>query len=331
MSHTTMIRFYETGEPEVMKYERVPMPEPGPGEIRLAVEAIGVGYGECLYRRGFYIQDTVLPSSLGNHAVGTVDAIGPEVSGVRVGERVSLIPSFQMNTHGVYGEHMIVPAFAIAPYFDTMSVEENASLWMQVTTAYGALVHYGQLSADDSVLLIPASGGVGMAALQTCKKAGATSIVTTRSRDKAAKLKAMGADHVILTSEENLVERVREMTDGQGVRLVFNAMTGAVINDVVAATRPGGTVFLYGGIGGEPSPLPYAPMIGHGISLQGYTLYELTYHPENLPAIRQYVSDGVAQGHYTATIDRVFAFDEMVQVHHYLEAGSRSGSVVVKI
>src|SRR5262249_32131567 len=142
MNQTTMIRIHELGGPEVLKYETVSMPEPGPGEIRLRVEAIGVGFGECLYRMGKYIYETRLPSSIGNHAVGTVDAVGPGVNEPKVGERIGLIPSFLMNRYGVYAEHAIVPASAAAPYFESLSPAENASLWMQVTTAYGALVHY---------------------------------------------------------------------------------------------------------------------------------------------------------------------------------------------
>ena len=331
MDKNTVIRIYETGEPEVMKYETLPIAEPGSREIRLKVEAIGVGFGECLYRQGFYVQDTVLPSSIGNNAVGIVDAVGKNVDSPKVGERISLIPSFEMNKYGVYGQYAIVPAYAAAPYFESMSLEENASIWMQVTTAYGALVNYGKIESDDTVLLIPATGGVGLAALQTCKKAGATSITTTRSREKAKTLKDLGADYVIVTTEEDLTERVREITDGKGVSIVFNGITGKVLNDLVGVTQPGGTIFQYGGIGGKETPLPLAPLVRYGISIQGYTLYELTYHPENLNAVRKYVSEGVKEGHYTANVGKVFEFDEMVRVHHYLEEGNMSGSVVVRV
>lgn len=331
MKENTVIQIYETGEPEVMKYEKVALDEPGSGEIRLKVEAIGVGFGECLYRRGLYIQDTVLPSSLGNNAVGIVDAVGADVDTLKVGERISIIPSFEMNKYSVYGQYAIVPAYAAAPYFESMSLEENASIWMQVTTAYGALVHYGKIDRDDTVLLIPATGGVGLAALQTCKKAGATLITTTRSRQKAEKLKNLGSDYVIVTTEEDLTERIREITHGKGVRIVFNAISGSILNDLVAVTKPGGTIFQYGGIGGKETPLPIASLVRYGITIQGYTLYELTYHPENLNAVRQYVSEGIKEGHYTANVGKVFEFDEMVRVHHYIEEGNMTGSVVVRV
>ena len=326
---TRIVRFHETGEPEVMKYEEVPIPEPGAGEIRIKVEAIGAGFGEALYRQGQYVQKTVLPSKLGNNAVGTVEAVGFDVTNPKVGERVAIIPSFEMNQYGVYGEHAIVPAFSAAPYIESLSLVENAAIWIQIITAYVALIYYGKIDTNDFVLITPASGGVGQAAIQTVKKAGATSIATTRSREKTDMLRERGADHVIVTSEEDIEERIKEITEGKGVRIVFNALTGSIMETLVSVTQPGGTIFQYGGIGGKDTLLPYPQLIAAGIKIQGYTLYELTYHPENLPALKDYVVSGIEEGFYTANIDRTFDFDQLIEVHHYLEAGNTSGSVVV--
>lgn len=326
---TTAIRLHQTGGPEVLAYEQIPMPEPGPGEIRLRVEAIGVGYGECLYRMGNYIQETRLPSSLGNHAVGTVEAVGPDVEEPKIGQRISVIPSFQMNRYGVYAQHAIVPATAWAPYFPELSLQDNASIWMQATTAYGALVHYGQVAPGDVVLVTPASGGVGMAALQTAKQAGAITIGTTRHQTKRDAVLQAGADHVVATEEESLTERVQEITNGRGARLIFNALSGTVIDDLAQAVSPGGTIFMYGAIGTQPTVLPLLAVIERGVRLKGYNLYELTYDAANLPAIRRHVADAVRGGHFTPIVGRVFGFDEMAEAHRYLEAGNMSGSVVV--
>lgn len=334
MTQTTIVQFYETGDPEVMKYEEVPIPEPSAGEIRIKVEAIGVGFGETLYRRGQYVQETKLPSKLGNNAVGTVEAVGLDVDDPKVGDRVAIIPSFQMNKYGVYGKHAIVPAFFAAPYIDSLSLIENAAIWIQIITAYGALIHYGKINSDDFVLVTPASGGVGQAALQTIKKAGATSIATTRSRKKADMLRERGADHVIITSEEDISDisdQIRKITNGKGVRIVFNALTGSLLETLVNVTQPGGTIIQYGAIGGKVTPLPIAPLAGSGIKIQGYTLYELTYHPENLPELKDFVVSGIKEGFYSASIDRTFHFDQLVEVHRYLEAGDMAGSVVVTV
>ena len=328
---TIAIRFHEVGQPEVMKYEEVDMPQPGRGEIRMEVEAIGVGYGEALYRMGFYVQETILPSSLGNNAVGRVDAVGEGVEGIEIGQRIGLIPSFSMNQYGVYAKHAIVPATAIAPYFDSLSLEENASIWMQVVTAYVGIVHHGKIQSDDTLLVLPGSGGVGMAAIQTGKKAGATVITTTRRREKENAIRAIGADHVIVTDEEELESRVLEITDGVGVRLILNALTGDVLHSLANVAHAGGTILQFGGIGAQPTPLPYAQIITKGINIRGFTLYELTDDPSNLEKLRQYVADGIRDGFYTANVGKVFQFEEMVEVHRYLEAGSMTGSVVVRV
>src|SRR5262245_18413445 len=202
---------------------------------------------------------------------------------------------------------------------------------MQVTTAYGALVHYCKVTRCDSVLINPASGGVGMAAMHTCNKAGATAIGVTRSRAKVDAIRQAGADHVIVTDDEKLSDRVKEITGGKGVRLTMNFLTGDVLTILVDVVSPGGTIFMAGGIGGKETPLPIVPLIGKGVRIQGYTLYELTYHAENLPAIRQYVSEGVRDGHYRANVGRVFTFREMAEAHRYLEKGDMAGSVVVTV
>ena len=255
MAKTTQIVIKETGDADVLTYEDVDMPVPGEGEIRVAIEAIGVGFGEVLYREGKYVQETKLPSHLGNNAVGTVDAVGDGVDNVAEGDRIAIIPSFQMNEYGVYAKHAIVPAYSAAPYFDDLSLEENASIWIQAITPYGALVHYGKMKEDDFVFLIPASGSVGQAAIEAVKAVGATSITTTRTSKKKKMLEDAGADHVIVTEDEDIAERVREITDGKGARLIFTALTGDVMTTLVEdVVSEGGTIFMYGGIGSHDTP-----------------------------------------------------------------------------
>ena len=332
MATTTQITIRDTGGTDVLEYEDVDMPQPGKGEIRVAVEAIGVGFGEVLYREGRYVQETKLPSLLGNNAVGTVDALGEGVDTVSVGDRIAIIPSFQMNEYGVYAKHAIVPAYSAAPYFDELSLEENASIWIQAITPYGALVMQGGLTEDDFVFLMPASGSVGQAAIELVKAMGATSITTTRTQEKVAMLKEVGADHVIVTEDEDLVGRVDEITDGKGARLIFMALTGDImetlVNDIVSES---GTIFMYGGIGAHDTPLPYPKLISRWVTIKGYTLYEITYHPENLDALRDYVVDGVKKGTITANVDRTFRFEEMADAHAYLEGGSTKGSVIALV
>ncbi len=156
-----VIRFYETGGPEVLKVEDVPLAEPGKGEVRLKVEAIGLNRAEIMFRSGQYLEEPEFPSRLGYEAAGIIDAVGPGTTGFHQGDRVSTIPSFSIGRYGVYGESAIVPAHAVAPYPDHLSPLEGAAIWMQYITAYGALIDYGKVKKDEPVLITAASSSVG--------------------------------------------------------------------------------------------------------------------------------------------------------------------------
>ena len=137
-----IIRFHETGGADVLKIEDLPLTEPGEGEVRLKVEAIGLNRAEIMFRRGQYLEDPKLPSRLGYEASGTIDALGPDVSGFQIGDRISTIPAFSMGTYGVYGESAIVPVSAVAHYPENLSATEGTAIWMQYLSAFGALSTY---------------------------------------------------------------------------------------------------------------------------------------------------------------------------------------------
>ncbi|MEO8327989.1 MAG: zinc-dependent alcohol dehydrogenase family protein, partial [Nitrospirota bacterium] len=231
-----IVRFHQTGGPEVLKLEDLPLAEPGKGEIRMKVEAIGLNRAEIMLRKGQYLETPQLPSRLGYEAAGVIDAVGQDVTGLRIGDRVSTIPSFPMSQYGVYGESAIVPAYAAAPYPDKLSPIEGAAIWMQYMTAFGALIEYGGLKKNDSVLITAGSSSVGLAAIQIVKAAGGVAIATTRGADKKAFLLVAGADHVIVTDEENLVEKVMALTSEKGVRLVFDPVAGPLLEQLAAVT-----------------------------------------------------------------------------------------------
>ncbi|MDH5776553.1 MAG: zinc-dependent alcohol dehydrogenase family protein, partial [Nitrospirota bacterium] len=201
-----IVRFHETGGPEVLKLEDLPLVEPGKGEIRIKVEAIGLNRAEIMFRKGQYLETPQLPSRLGYEAAGIIDAVGPNVTEFQIGDRVSTIPSFPMGQYGVYGESAVVPSYAAAKYPATLSASEGAAIWMQYMTAFGALIEYGKLQQHDTVLITAGSSSVGIAAIQIVKAVGGIAIATTRGADKKAFLLEAGADHVIVTDEEDLVE-----------------------------------------------------------------------------------------------------------------------------
>jgi len=203
-----VVRFHKFGGPEVLKLETLDVRAPGEDEVRIKVQALGLNRAEIVFREGKYLErDVDFPSQIGYEASGIVEAIGSIVSSCKVGDKVSTIPSFSMAKYGVYGDTAIVPASAVAHYPENLSIFEATAIWMQYLTAYGALIEFGQTKTADHVLITAASSSVGFAAIQTVKEIGATSIATTRSAAKKQALLDAGADHVIVTDEEDLERR----------------------------------------------------------------------------------------------------------------------------
>ena len=207
-----IVRFHKAGGPEVLQVEELPMPEPAAGEVRLRVKAIGLNRAEVMFRNNQYLYQPSFPSKLGYEASGVVEAVGPGVDPNLIGKTMSSVPAFAANAYGVYGEVAILPVGALAAYPSKLSYAEGTSIWMQYITAYGALVHHGHLTEGDYVLITAASSSVGIAAIEIAKAEGAVSIATTRTSKKKAELLSVGADHVVVTEEEDLVTRVKEIT-----------------------------------------------------------------------------------------------------------------------
>jgi NADPH:quinone reductase-like Zn-dependent oxidoreductase len=326
-----IVRFYETGGAEVLKIEELPLVEPGVGEVRLAVEAIGLNRAEVMFRNGQYLEAPVLPSRLGYEAAGVIDAVGPGTSGVKIGDRVSTIPSFSMGTYGVYGETAVVPAYAVAQYPESLSPVEGAAIWMQYLTAYGALIEFGQLQKGASVLITASSSSVGLAAIQIARSAGALVIATSRGAGKKSALLGAGADHVIATDEEDLVERVMAITSGKGVNLVFDPVAGPLLGTLAEAAAPGATIFEYGALSPAPATFPLFPALAKGLTIRGYTLFEIVKNPERLARGKQFIYDGLASGVLKPIIDRTFPLESIVEAHRYMESNQQKGKIVITV
>jgi len=204
-----IVRFHEVGGPEVLRIEEEVPKQPGNGEVRLKVQAVGLNRAELLFIRGHYVEPPKLPAGLGYEAAGVVDAVGPDVDKSWIDKRVAIIPAFSMNDYAMLGEEVIAPAAALGEYPAKLSPEEGAAVWMQYLTAYGALIAIAHLAKGDFVVIPAASSSVGIAAIEIVKAEGAISIATTRKSNKKAELLALGADYVIATEEEDIVARVK--------------------------------------------------------------------------------------------------------------------------
>lgn len=327
-----IVRFHQTGGPEVLKIAEEPLAQPKQGEVRLRVRALGLNRAEVMFRSGAYLEVPQLPSRLGYEAAGVVDAIGPGVSNVEIGDQVSTIPAFSLSSHGVYGESAIVPSLAVAPYPEHFSPEQGSAVWMQYMTAWIGLVERGQLQKGQTVLITAASSSVGLAAIQIAKATGARAIAATRKAAKKARLLESGADHVVVTEQEELPARVAAISDGKGADLIFDPVAGPYVETLAQAAAHGATLIIYGLLDMRPTPFPLFPAFQKSLWMHAYALFECTTDPPTLERGKRYVYEGLKSGALTPILDRkVFTLDQIVDAHRYMESNEQFGKIVVTV
>ncbi|MER6947551.1 zinc-dependent alcohol dehydrogenase family protein [Nonomuraea sp. NPDC000554] len=330
MSRT--VRFHEIGGPEVMRLEDLEAGEPGPGEVRIRVDAIGINRAEALFRRDQYIEPVKqLPARLGAEAAGVIEAVGPEVAGFAEGQAVSVVPAFSQNDYGMYAERAIAPATALLPRPDGVDAVSGAAVWMPYLTAYGALVEVGGMRAGDVVVLNAASSSVGLAAIHTANRVGATPIAVTRTRAKRQRLIEEGAAEVIVSQEEDVAGRVLTLTGGRGAEYVFDAVAGPGVMELARAVAAGGTLFLYGALSGQPTPYPAFDLGMPALNMRTYTVLETTKAPERIRRAAEFVASGLRTGAFRPMVDRLFPLEEIVQAHRHMESNTQFGKIVVTV
>ena len=327
----TIVRFHELGGPENLKLEHLPTQEPGKGEVRLKVEAVGLNRAEALFVRGRYLEQAQPPSRVGYEAAGVVEAVGEGVDPKWVGKRASTIPAFSMTRYGVLGEEAVVPAYALGEYPAKLTPVQAAAIWMQYLTAWGALVHLGGVKAGDFVSIPAASSSVGLAAIQIVRDAGATAIAVTRTGAKREELLSLGAQHVIASEEDDYAPRVQEITGGKGVRLTFDPVAGPFVEKLAAGAAPGGIIFIYGSLAMTATPFPLIAALGKGLTLRGYTLHEVTPNAVLLSVAKQYIFDRLSDGRFVPKIAKTFPLAQTVAAFQYLESNQQVGKVVITV
>jgi NADPH:quinone reductase-like Zn-dependent oxidoreductase len=326
-----IVRFHEVGGPEVLRIEEEQLKQPGKGEVRLKVQAVGLNRAELMFMHDQYMEHPKLPGGLGYEAAGLAEAVGPDVDKSWIGKRVSTIPSFSMNDYVMLGEEVIAPAAALSEYPAKLSPVEGAAIWMQYMTAYGALIAIAHVTKGDFVVITAASSSVGIAAIEIAKAEGAVSIATTRKSNKKAELLSLGANHVVATEEEDIVARVKETTGGKGARVIFDPVGGPFVEKLAAAAAIGGIVFEYGLLSLKPTPFPLFSALPKGLCIRGYSLMEVTRNPEKLPVAKKYVYDRLADGRFHPKIAKVFPFAQTVEAYKYLQSNAQVGKVVISI
>lgn len=327
-----VVLFDRLGPPEVLQIREVPLAEPGPGEVRLAVEAFGLNRSESQMRQGTYpMLNATFPSRAGKEAVGRVTALGAGVSGVELGQRYTTVPCFDMNKNGVYGEFAIVPAMALAPVPRGLSVVQATAIWQQYLTAYGPLVLYSKLAPGQIVLVTAATASVGHACIQIAKAQGATVIATTRQPDKAARLRETGADHVIVTGRQALVQTVLDVTGGKGANVIVDSISGPIVAELAECAAYRGRIFLYGRLDETPTPYPLVTCMKMALSISGYTLWEIVLDPALRREAERWIVGQLERGTFAPVIDRTFNLDQIAQAHAYMDANQANGKIVVTV
>ena len=326
-----VVRFHEIGTAEVLKIEQEAVPEPNANEVRIQVKAIGLNRAEVMFRSGAYLEAPVFPSRLGYEASGLVDKVGAGVTDFKAGDAVSSIPAFSMGQYGVYGDYAIVPTYALTKNPSNFSHQQSASIWMQYITAYGAIVKLGQVKTGDNVVVTAASSSVGVAAIQIAKHLGATVFATSRGDSKKAFLLEQGADHFIDTQQEDWANQVMQLTGDKGINLSFDPIGGPIINQLAEASAAGGMIIEYGALSPEASPFPLFAALAKGLTLRGYTLFELTQNPEVLSEAVEFLKGKFESGALTPVLDKQFDLADIVQAHQYMESNVQKGKIVVNV
>ena len=325
---TKTVRFAAEGGPEVLELVDVELGEPGPGELRLRVEAIGLNRAEAMFHAGLYFERPgEFPAKLGYSASGIVEALGDGVTGFEVGDAVSTVAGFSMRNYGVYGEAAIVPASAVLRRPEGLDAAEAVALWGPFLTAYGALVDEGHVRPGDFVLITAASSSVGLAAIDVANHIGAIPIAATRTAAKKQRLLDAGAAHVIVTDEEDIAERTLEITGNKGAQFVFDAVAGEGVRKLAAATAKGGALVVYGALDTKETPFPlwFVP------TMRLFNAFDLTLDPDRLARAEHFVRAGVRAGTFRPRVDRTFDLTAIADAHRYLEANGQFGKVVVTV
>jgi NADPH:quinone reductase-like Zn-dependent oxidoreductase len=235
----TIVRFHHLGGPENLKFEQISQQVPGVGEVRLKVQASGLNRAESMYYHGRYLEEAQLPSRLGYEVAGVVEAVGEGVDKSWLGKHVATVPGFSQNRYGTLGEEAIVPASVLAEYPKNLTPAQASAIWMQYLTAYGALVHFGEVRAGDFVSITAASSSVGLAAIQIVRDAGATAIAVTRTSAKRKELSALGAHFVIASEEEEYVQRVKRNHGREGRAAHVRPSRWSVYRETRCSRSPG--------------------------------------------------------------------------------------------
>lgn len=327
------VLFNSAEGPQVLEFVDSAIPIPGKKEVIVEMKAAGLNRSEYMFLTGTYVFKPQFPSRIGTEGSGIINAVGAEVKNFKIGDKVCIIPNILPYEYGVMSEYVKVPVEALTPKPEQLTFEQAASVWMAWSTAYFGLVIKGGLKARkrQTVLVSAASSSVGVAVIQMAKRYGAKVIATSRTREKEMFLKKMGADYVIATNDDDLVDCVNEFTSGKGFDIGFDMVAGDMIEKLAEAAAPSGTLLLCGLLSMEVPHIPFLPLVMKNLSIKSF--HVVLHLFRDLPILeqaKQHILEGLKDGAYSAQIDKVFPFEKLAEGYTYLANSSQKGKVVIK-
>jgi NADPH:quinone reductase len=317
------VRVHEVGGPEALQVDDIDSPEPGEGQVRLRVAAAGVNFIDVYTRTGAYPAEP--PITLGVEAAGTVDAVGPGVDGLAGGDRVAfaMLP-------GAYAEQVVVPADRVVAVPDGVDLDVAAAVMLQGMTAHYLAVDTVPLTAEHTVLVHAAAGGVGLLLVQIAKRRGATVYGTVSTQEKEDLARAAGADEVIRYTERSFREAVADLTDGRGVDVVYDSVGKTTFDDSLASLRPRGHLVLFGQSSGAVEPVD-PQRLNRGGSLY-LTRPSLAHYSSDRAELQQRAADlfaWIRDGELDVRIGETHPLEEAATAHRRLEGRETTGKVLL--
>ncbi|HEY8026908.1 MAG TPA: quinone oxidoreductase [Burkholderiaceae bacterium] len=321
---TKAIRLFETGGPEVMQWVDVEVGDPGPGEVRVRHAACGLNYIDVYFRTGLYPQP--LPAGLGMEASGTIEAVGAGVTVVRVGDRVA----YAGRPPGAYSQARVMPAANLVRLPDSIDFETAAAMMLQGMTVQYLFRRTFPLKGGETILFHAAAGGVGLIACQWARALGVTMIGTVGSEEKAALAKASGCAHVINYNTEDFVARVKDITGGRGVPVVYDSIGKDTFTASLDCLSPLGMMVSYGSASGPVPPFGLNELASRGsLFITRPTLFSYTATRSDLESTAGELFGMVESGKVKIGINQRYALQDAAQAHRDLEARKTTGSTIL--
>ncbi|MEN3363093.1 MAG: NADPH:quinone reductase [Burkholderiales bacterium] len=321
---TKAIKFSKTGGPEVLEYVDVEVGKPGPGEAQVRQAAVGLNFLDVYFRTGLYPQ--ALPSGLGQEGAGTVEAVGEGVTHVKPGDRVA----YAGGPNGAYAELRNMPAAKLVKLPDAIGFDTGAAMMLQGLTVQYLLRRTFPLRGGETILFHAAAGGVGLIACQWAKALGVTVIGTVGSDQKAKLAKDHGCAHVINYNTENFVERVKEITGGKGVPVVYDSIGKDTFFGSLDCLSQMGTMVSYGNASGAVPPFSLSELQSRGsLFVTRPTLVHYAAKREDLEAMAADLFAMVGSGKVKIEINQRYALKDVGQAHRDLESRKTTGSSIL--